>query len=575
MEQLDTFLDLVFELETGYVYSPTKNASTGEWQQNFFKWPEQRADLTDHIDKSTKDAEVYIAPALFSQPDANKNNFKSSRYLWTEFDGNAPVDSFDPCPQPSMVIQSSDISHAHVYWRLEDRVTDYKEIENLNRGITYSLSADSSSWDCNQVLRPPKTQNHKRDSQTFIRQTNDSTYTIDDFSRVPSIQQVEVEVLPSNIPDVAGVILRYAFPNEVIKLFKNNTLELGDRSTALMRLGYYCAEMGMSDAEIFSVLLNADDRWGKFKDRTDRHKRLTDLISKVRIKIPATQLFADTTDIPVYGFDSFLKSEIKVEWAIEDLLERNGYMLLTGPSGVGKTQFSLQCAIHLALGKKFLDLNIDKPHKIIMFSLEMGHASLKLFLSKMAESLTQEELLTLEKNFLLVPLGEALYLDSPEGQQRMVDIIESNVPDGIIIDSVGSTSTGQVSDETTVKKLMDFNDKIRNRFGLFTWWIHHNRKSQADNKKPNKMADVYGNQYLVNRATSVYCLWPSTRGVIEVIPLKKRLAEIESSWKVQRLSDLTFTIIKMVSFKTLDEDTTLSTSTEQSTITSHNGISDI
>jgi hypothetical protein len=210
-----------------------------------------------------------------------------------------------------------------------------------------------------------------------------------------------------------------------------------------------------------------------------------------------------------------------------------------------------------------------------MFSLEMGHASLKLFLSKMAEALTDDELLILEENFLLVPLGEALYLDSPEGQQRMVEIIESHVPDGIIIDSVGSTSTGQVSDETTVKKLMDFNDKIRNRFGMFTWWIHHNRKSQADNKKPNKMADVYGNQYLVNRATSVYCLWPNTRGVIEVIPLKKRLAEIESSWKVQRLSDLTFTTIKMVSFKSLDEDTTLAIATEQSTITSHNGISDI
>jgi hypothetical protein len=574
MKGLNTFLDGLFESETGFVYSPTKNPNDGSWNQNFFKWPEDKSDLINHITESSKTLDVYIAPAIFNLPDSGKSSFKSTRYLWTEFDGNTPQ-SYDPCPEPSMVIQSSDPTHCHAYWRLSERIVSPVEVENLNRSITYNLGADSSSWDCNQVLRPPGTFNHKRGTDTFIVSTEASSYSVNDFDNVPAIQHVEVDVLPTAIPDVASVILRYAFPNEVISLFKNNEIELGDRSTALMRLGYYCAEMGMSDPEMLAVLLNADDRWGKFRDRTDRHRRLLDLVAKVRIKVPRDLVLDDIENIPLYGFDSFLKSEITVEWAIEGLLERSGYMLLTGPSGVGKTQFSLQCAIHLALGKKFLDLNIDKPHKIVMFSLEMGHAPLKVFLSKMSESLTSDELDMLENNLLVVPLGEPWYLDAHDGQQRMVSMLEDLKPDGIIIDSVGSTSTGQVSDESTVKKLMDFNDRLRNRFKVFTWWIHHNRKSQADNKKPNKMADVYGNQYLVNRATSVYCLWPSTRGVIEIIPLKKRLAEIESPWKVQRLSDLSFTVVKVVTFKSMDEDTSLSISSEGSMITSTNGISDI
>ncbi|HET7713287.1 MAG TPA: hypothetical protein VFK94_02380, partial [Patescibacteria group bacterium] len=118
-------------------------------------------------------------------------------------------------------------------------------------------------------------------------------------------------------------------------------------------------------------------------------------------------------------------------------------------------------------------------------------------------------------------------------------IIEDVVPDGIFIDSVGSTTSGALTDEKTIKNIMDYNDHLRKKYNVFTWWIHHMRKAQAENKKPNKLADVYGNQYLVNRATSVYCLWPKG-SKIEVIPLKKRLAKLEDPWDIQRLVNLDF-----------------------------------
>jgi KaiC/GvpD/RAD55 family RecA-like ATPase len=547
-DPLNTFLDFMYDNEQGYVYSPTKNPETGSWEKNFFEWPTQRLELTRHINQSTTSAEVYIAPALFHAPDAQKQSFKSSRVLWTEFDGNFQG-SFEPCPDPSLSVQSSDDAHIHVYWRLSERINDARELESLNRGITYALGADSSSWDCNQVLRPPTTTNHKRGKEVTLKEVNLKFYTEASFSAVPTVDEVTVDV-PDVIPDVAEVILKYPFSKDASELFRSSELAVGDRSTALMRLGYFCAEMGMSDVEIYTVIRNADDRWGKFKDRTDRVKRLSDLIAKVRIKHPEDELLSEDFIIPLFGFNSLLNSEIEINWAIEGLLEEKGYMLLTGPSGVGKTQFTLRTAMCLALGKDFLGFKMGEPRKIIMFSLEMGHASLKKFLKTMADNLSDEDLVTLEKNFLIIPLGEAWYLDDQGGQERMLNILKEVRPDGVIIDSLGSTTTGQVSDEGTVKKIMDFNDRIRNRFNIFTWWIHHNRKAQADNKKPNKLADVYGNQYIVNRATSVYCLWPgSTRGTIEVIPLKKRLDDLEDTWKIQRLSNLDFHRLNSVSLK--------------------------
>lgn len=223
-------------------------------------------------------------------------------------------------------------------------------------------------------------------------------------------------------------------------------------------------------------------------------------------------------------------------------------MLLTGPAGVGKTQFSLRWAINMALGRSFLEHEIVQPKRILFFSLEMGHADLKFFLSTMCKSMTEQDLMLLEQNLLIAPLGEAFYLDQSKEQAQFERILEDFQPSGVFIDSVGSSSSGQVTDESTVKSLMDFNDKIRQRHGVFTWFIHHNRKAQGDNKKPNKMADVYGNQYLVNRATSVYCLWPHGDS-IEVLPLKKRLSAMEDPWMITRTPKLDFNRKAVASIK--------------------------
>lgn len=549
-EDINTFLDYLYlPGDTGYVYAPTKTVADGSFHQHFFQWPEDRHKLVEWMLNTTANSEVYIAPALFSEPSAQKQSFKSTNVLWTEFDGNFPA-AFEDVPAPTFRVQSSDPSHQHAYWRLDEPITDYRTVEAYNRTLAYDLQADASAWDCNQVLRPPGTRNHKRDTFTSIAFTSVGALNLGLFTPTESVGDV-TEFDTTVIPDIQDIIYKYEFPVAVSSLLRTRDLPVGERSSGLMALGYYCAEMGMSDAEIFSVIRNADDRWGKFAGRTDRDQRLLDLISRVRVKYPITEYQTDV--IPVYGFQSFMEHEIQVEWVIPDLLQEQGYLLLTGPSGVGKTQWSLRWAFQLALGRDWLGLQVTRPRKIAFFSLEMPHPDLKYFLAIMAKDYSDEDKAILEQNLILVPYGEAIYMDQKEGQQQIIDIIEAINPDGIIVDSTGSTTSGGLSNEEVVKRIMDFNDSLRKRMGIFTWYIHHMRKASGDNKKPNKLSDVYGNQYLVNRATTVLCLWPN-HSKIDVLPLKIRLGPQGVPWAIARVGNLNFERTSSVNILTSADD---------------------
>lgn len=579
-EGLSEFFETIWRDADGFVYLPTINRDTNKWKRVFFEWPKHKDSIVQHVlASSAQGLDVYYAPALFKDHSAaTKENFKGTYTLWTEFDGSAPEDwKPDPpaftedgseagsvadsdatgLPEPSLRVQSSQDGHEHVYWRLNEFVTDSQWVEDKNRAITYEHGADSSGWDCTQILRPPYTTNFKRDLPVTIRESTGSVFAQGRFNFLkPPAQLVNESIDTANLPSVEKIVAKYTWDDKHFDLFMADAPQ--DRSGALMKIGFFGAEKGMTDAEIYALLDNADARWKKYVHRQDRKRRLTDIVNRARQKHPkalekttlagllGTKEEKTPLGLPItYGFNDFLQSEVQVEWAVEGLVEVGGMGMFAAMPGVGKTQLALQMAICCALGIDFLKWKMPegKKQKIVFFSLEMSHVALLFFIEAIAKEFTDEQKATLNENLILVPLGEVISLDRTEGMEFVFSLLDGINPDGIIVDSIGKVTMKGLEEE--MARLLNVQFKvIRDRYKAFMWFVHHNRKASENNKKPVSLGDVYGNQYLTADMTSILILWSDfkTDSEIEIIPVKMRLAKMVSPFLTHRNENLHFTI---------------------------------
>lgn len=579
-KDLSEFFHAIWGETDGFVYLPTLDRETGEWHRVFFQWPVHENFIVKHVmAAAAKRLDSYYSPAIYkSAKSATKDNILGTNVLWAEFDGEAPetwgapLEGSEgdrasegpsraysgPLPEPTLRVQTSTDGHEHVYWRLDSLVTDVQWIDDKNRAITYSMRSDTSGWDATQILRPPYTRNTKtaEGMPVTVVDYNDKSYSTDTFGFLKPPVQIVSEVIADveigDLPPVELLIAKYKWDEDHYKLFADSNVPQGNRSDALMRIGYFCAEVGMTDTEMYAILIHADNRWGKYKDRADRKRRLVDIINRARVKHPnpisdatfAGLLSSDqATEVgtaPYYGLMDFLESEVHVEWAIEGLLEKGGFGTVAAMPGVGKTQWSIQLAIMAALGRNFLGWQVCKPHKVALLSLEMSHVALKIFLQTIIRQYSEQDQRVLQENLIIVPFGQPLSIDKAEGFQFLCSLLDDIQPEGIVIDSVGKLTMEDLN-EKTAKTLNTRYLSLRARYGTFIWLIHHNRKATDNNKKPTNLSDVYGNVYLTAEMTSCIVLWPADKTkTIEVIPVKMRLSELRDPFHVTRNENLFF-----------------------------------
>jgi hypothetical protein len=174
-EELREFYDYIWgEESTGdnptYVYIPVEHE--GKWTPFMFAWPRQKEGVIRHTLKwSAVKANVFFSPALYKAARPIKENVYGSWVLWVDFDGNAPKEWADmDVPRPTLIVQSSIEGHEHCYWKLEDFVSDIDTLEDRNRALAYVMHADTSGWDADQILRPIRTTNHKRNKPVMVKE---------------------------------------------------------------------------------------------------------------------------------------------------------------------------------------------------------------------------------------------------------------------------------------------------------------------------------------------------------------------------------------------------------------------
>lgn len=567
-EDLDTFLDFLYEGLEGYVYVAAKdptadknNPKDTDWVQKFFSYPQQLPSLKRVILNASNTHEVYVAPAIFKEPNnAQKENFKASNVVWADFDKEAPDwDSFNS--HPSLVVQSSIESRQHVYWRLTEPITNIEVQEDLNRRIAYNHGADLSGWDCNQVLRPPNTLNHFRSSGVKLVYRSNISYQNDVFDTLaPAPKEAAYTWTLTELPNLERVLLGYALTPEIQSLLsaENPSDGSGSRAKKLTQMAYACCALGMNDNEVFVMVRSLADKWGKFEGRNDKDKQIARIVSLARTKYPDALPYSNETfpvqlpgqtsvdddeednDIFIYNYMDFMQAEIIMDWVVEGMLMEKGNLLIAGPSGVGKTQWILQLMKHIAIGKPFLHYNIDRPRKVGFLSLEMGHPDLRVFMDQQDKDLNDAERELLKENLDIIPYGEAWPLNLPAGQGVLESIIEARGWEGVFVDSIGSAILGNINSSETVQAFTNYNDRIRKKHGVFVGYIHHTRKAGPGQNGPSSQDDVYGDQYLVNRCTSAYGILFAKDENIRVRNFKNRLAKREHDYILSRTENINF-----------------------------------
>lgn len=496
------FLTDLFGDQEGYVYAPVKDP---KWHQHFFAWPQERDKLEAHIGNFDK-RDVYLSPALFTEPKVTPESFKGTNYLWTEFDGEIPTNVEQ---HPSIRVSSSAEGHEHWYWKLDEFVTDIALIQDLNRRIAYHYGADLSVWDYQQVLRPVDTWNHKRNKPVTLLENNHTVHSVKDFLWVPIPppgSKVEIEL--GGLPTKDSILEKYrnGWQYDALDLLFKNEVATGKRSDALVRLAYECIETGLSNEETFVLIEDRDTAWGKFVGRTDRQQRLEGIIASVR-KRKAINAEIVHSAPEVYRFYDFMQTNVNLKWAIEGLLPVAGSMVIFGKPGIGKSTFSLRLAMDLALGKdKFLLWNIINRQRVLFISLEMQHYELKEFFKDMQLPLDEQQ--QLQEQFYIWPIGNAYPFDTPDQQVELIKYIKMHKIELIIIDSLSLAMYGKVTEDHDIKKLNSFlNEDIRKDLNCGYIFIHHPRKEGVgEDRKTSSMDDSFGSGYISANAQTVVIL---------------------------------------------------------------------
>jgi DNA replication protein DnaC len=390
-------------------------------------------------------------------------------------------------------------------------------------------------------------------------------YGIEDFSHIPSARKiVSTDLVIGELPSLDDVKVLARWTPELLEKFNRDAGYFAgppkrDRSAAMSELAHLGAELGWSDENIAVVLYDADNRWGKYKHRRDRERRVTDFINRARQKhgynslenVDLTKLINSANQSApvmgesklVYGYQDFVDAEFKIEWVLSGLLAQGGFGLITGYPGTGKTQLSIALGAHMALGeKKFLTWdNVAGNKKVLFLSLEMSAAPLNHFMGTIGKAYENKN--TLNRNFLVAPFGTPINLDTPEGQVFFDQIMNDHMPDILVIDSLQKISSKELTDEQAVKNLIHYLATVRAKYSCAMVMIHHNRKKANDGQKKGvELSDVYGSTYITTDVDFVLSLKVVEGNLLQVDTLKNRLGPTFDAFNITRNPDnLSFT----------------------------------
>ena len=506
--ELDVYVDMAFSGLEGYVYSPIKRPDS--WEQRYFEYPKEEVAIKDWVRTNAlaPNTDVYISPVVYNSPHAIKTNFKTSKVVWVEFDGYELI-QFPGLPEPTAIVQTSFDSHVHCYWRVPQ--VNKETLEDINRRLTFYLQADTSGWDCTQLLRPPETFNRKRGRPVhLISFTAGTTNELAQFDTAPKIELPRQEtVLQDHLLSVKDVLHGKDLSTHLVRQLRIETPVEPHRSSFLAKMANELAEEEFTHLEIVSCLFEIDSRIKKFTGRTDQLMRLSQIADYAMAKYLAAE------QITIYTPEQIIEHTEDLQWILIGLLHTTGQMIVSSAPGVGKTQLMLQLSYQLTTNQMFLDFGstVSMKHSILFMSLEMDVRTLKY-------------ILTHQKVQWPSPPVDIYIIDEQSTLVKYESLIEKLEPTVVIIDSLTELieDDDQASETTKARRVMKWCRRVRRQYNCAIILIHHNRKATEGNKKPKSLADLAGSFQFGKDTDTVIQLWQDHKG-LEFSTVKTRFGQ--------------------------------------------------
>lgn len=206
-----------------------------------------------------------------------------------------------------------------------------------------------------------------------------------------------------------------------------------------------------------------------------------------------------------------------------DILDIGGYMMVVGPTSVGKSYFLLQLAMNLAKGTSVLNQwPVPKAFTVYLVQAEIG---LKRFQSRVEKLWANFSRLPNLGGRLLLESPYDLKLDRPEGLKAVEKVVDQEGVEVLIIDPMRPFHTGNENASEEMERL--FTALLVLRFGRGVSLIvsHHDRKPSTE-RKGRSIYEVRGNTVITDRPDTIFRLNPQKGGLtVEVVCEKLRNAD--------------------------------------------------
>ncbi len=343
------FFQQLYQYDEGYVCIGITRppAKRDTFSEQFFKWPSERNDLIDYIERVRPNHNVYFCVNVLSVPRRKKNNAIPQNLVWADLDTCHPRNLEIP---PQVVIESSPNRYQAI-WRIDQKVDPFIA-ENYSKRIAYAYAdqgADKTGHDLTQLLRVPGTYNFKyqmADTPVVQLVANiDDVIAKEVFDGLPVAEFGEQDLPDIDVPDLLTLpsydMIVYRYTDTLVQTGMMNAYAryVGDEpredwSGQLWNLILLCFEAGMTANEVFVVAKNAKCNKYERDGRPDSHlwrevlkaelerKTVEVLLREHRhLQMPALLTAEEQEQVPTTLIDNYVDWATDVTDAVEEFHE--------------------------------------------------------------------------------------------------------------------------------------------------------------------------------------------------------------------------------------------------------------